>query len=108
MADDVYKDAARKPPDPKTNKTTTDNNHKIYEAEQNKMETEEEKNQGNLVIRLSTTVYGTPNPNTNSNNNAANSDNPHSNSAVNKPQLTRNPQDSEHQPIQPELRSTDT
>jgi hypothetical protein len=85
MADDVYQDAARQPPDPITNKTLNNNNYKTYEANDNTMEEEQEENRAKLVTRTfygtsGTTVYGTPNLNINKSHIATNNDTTHINS----------------------------
>jgi hypothetical protein len=69
MADDVFQDAARHPPDPNTNDSSDNNNKKEQETKDNKMEGNQDQNQRNTVTRKfytdSGTIYGTPNHNSN-------------------------------------------
>jgi hypothetical protein len=72
MADDVFQDAARHPPDPRTNDYQTNNNYQAQLSNEEKMERNQAGINENTTSRkfydtTSTKVYGTLNPNNNNN-----------------------------------------
>jgi hypothetical protein len=72
MADDVFQDAARQPPDPRTNDYRNNNNYQAQLNNEEKMEKNQAGIKENITSRkfydnTSTTVYGTLSPNNNNN-----------------------------------------